>query len=79
MAINSNNEELLNIECSYPICPPTLRNKYIKGKVVTRTNGSRRKPNDKPKLIQRWQEKGIKIGSMNVRGLTYLKLVVIVE
>lgn len=36
-------------------------------------------PNKKPKLIQRWKEQGLRIGSMNVRGLTYLKLLLILE
>ena len=36
-------------------------------------------PNDKPKLIKRWQTKGITVGSMNVRGLTYLKLLLLMH
>ena len=36
-------------------------------------------PNDKPKLMQRWQKSGITVGSINVRGLSYLKLVVLLE
>ena len=36
-------------------------------------------PNDKPKIMQRWQKSGITVGSINVRGLSYLKLVVLLE
>ena len=36
-------------------------------------------PTDKPKTIQRWQKSGITVGSMNVRGLSYLKLMAILE
>jgi hypothetical protein len=53
---------------------------YIKHvRAIKRTNGSRRKPNDKPKLIQRWLKNGITVGNMNVRGLSYLKLLLIMD
>ena len=36
-------------------------------------------PNDKPKIMQRWKKSGITVGSINVRGLSYLKLIVLLE
>ncbi len=46
---------------------------------MKRSNGSRRKPNNQPKLIKRWLCQGINIGSINVRGLSYLKLLLILD
>ena len=48
-------------------------------RLLRRTNGSRRKPNGQPKLIHRWTQQGITVGCMNVRGLTYLKLLAILD
>ena len=58
---------------------PKARSHISHAKAIKRTNGSRRKPNDKPKTIQRWLKQGITIGSMNVRGLSYLKLLVLMD
>jgi hypothetical protein len=46
-------------------------------KSINRTNGSRRKLRGNTKGINRWTTDGIKIGSLNIQGLTYFKLVML--
>ena len=60
--------------------------RYRKGVLTTqsnkpprRTNGSRRKATICTQPVKRWQTEGIHIGSVNIRGLTYLKLLVLLE
>ena len=60
--------------------------RYNKGKLQqpkpyknTRNNGSRRKPNGTSTPLKRWNEEGIKIGSVNLRGLTLLKVFLLRE
>jgi Endonuclease/Exonuclease/phosphatase family len=45
----------------------------------TRTNGSRRRTQQPSQYMERWHSKGIKIGSVNIRGLTFLKLFLLLE
>ena len=44
-----------------------------------RTNGSRRRTQQPSQFMERWQSKGINIGSVNIRGLTFLKLFLLLE
>ena len=44
-----------------------------------RANGSRRKPQGTRTPIKRWTYEGIKIGSVSIRGLTLLKLFLVLE
>jgi hypothetical protein len=60
--------------------------RYRKGVVIppkytkhTRTNGSRRKSRGANTAIKRWSTDGITIGSINIRGLTYMKLFMLCE
>jgi exonuclease III len=46
---------------------------------MKQSNGSRRKPNSKPKLIQQWLYQGVKSGSIDVGGLSYLKLLLLLD
>ena len=48
-------------------------------KTIHRSNGSRRRDTGKIKPIQHWQTEGVKIGSINIRGLTYDKILVLLE
>jgi hypothetical protein len=43
-------------------------------KDVIRTNGSRRRNKSANSNLKTWLTQGLKIGSINIRGLTYLKL-----
>lgn len=48
-------------------------------RAVNRYNGSRQKHTGKIRPMQRWSTKGITIGSVNIRGLTYCKLLMLME
>jgi hypothetical protein len=44
-----------------------------------RANGSRRKQRKTHTPIKRWITEGIKIGSVNIRGLTLMKIFLIID
>jgi hypothetical protein len=61
--------------------PRFRRGIYIAPRLTppSRTNGSRRKGNTRSPPLHRWEQKGITIGSVNIRGLTFLKLLLLLE
>ena len=69
---DNNNKRNVNINVNL-----SNNNQALTHKSTNRTNGSRRKRRGNTKGIKRWTTDGIKIGSLNIQGLTYFKLVML--